>query len=185
MITALLRLTEPNSGRIVIDDVDIHTVGLQLLRSSISVISQDTVLLDGTIKYNLDPFQECDDDWLGQCLHMVGLGDEDSGKTTKVEAGSDSKRCNDHSALNLEFEVKENGANISHGQRALISIARSLVKRSKIVILDEATASVDTLTEQLIQAALQKYKDNKLFTQQISNGLTSLSAEHLAVVWSI
>ncbi|KAJ4248426.1 hypothetical protein NW762_012763 [Fusarium torreyae] len=155
LITALLRLTEPTSGRILIDDVDIHTVGLQLLRSSMSVISQDAVLLAGTIRYNLDPFQQFDDAWLGQCLRMVGLGDESDSKDTEAE-GSDSEKGHAGSALNLDSEVKENGANISHGQRALISIARALVRRSKIVILDEATASIDGRADKKLQSILSE-----------------------------
>lgn len=157
VITALLRLTEPSKGRIVIDDVDIHTVGLHLLRSSMSVISQDAVLLAGTIRYNLDPFQQYDDEWLAHCLRMVGLGGDDN-KASAEEAGSDSEKDTGHrgSVLHLDSEVKENGSNISHGQRSLISIARALVKRSKIVILDEATASIDGRADKEIHAMLQE-----------------------------
>ena len=160
MITALLRLAEPTEGRILIDDVNIHTVGLHLLRSNISVISQDAVLLAGTIRYNLDPFQQYDDTWLAQCLRMVGLGDDENdtkaAEGSTAEVGSDSEKGRDHagSVLNLDSEVKENGANISHGQRALISIARALVRRSKIVILDEATASIDSRADKKLQTVL-------------------------------
>ncbi|TPX09118.1 uncharacterized protein E0L32_001619 [Thyridium curvatum] len=157
LITALLRLTEPSKGRIVIDDVDIHTVGLHLLRSNMSVISQDAVLLAGTIRYNLDPFQQYDDEWLVHCLRMVGLGGDDN-KASTEEADSDPEKDTGHrgSVLHLDSEVKENGSNISHGQRSLISIARALVKRSKIVILDEATASIDGRADKEIHAMLQE-----------------------------
>ncbi|KAH7166579.1 P-loop containing nucleoside triphosphate hydrolase protein [Dactylonectria macrodidyma] len=169
LISALLRITEPTSGKILIDGVDIHTVGLHLLRSSLSVISQDAVLLAGTIRYNLDPFQQYDDAWLCQCLRRVGLVDDQSGtdgsSTGKPgnEAGSDSygpekssdsESSQDSLNLNLDSEVKENGANISHGQRSLISIARALVRRSRIVILDEATASIDGRADTKLQAML-------------------------------
>ncbi|RMD44640.1 hypothetical protein DV735_g585, partial [Chaetothyriales sp. CBS 134920] len=133
LITALLRLTEPTSGRIMIDDVDIHTVGLELLRSRMSVISQDAVLLGGTIRYNLDPFHQYGDSWLGECLEMDNVA-----------------------PLTLDFEVKDNGSNISHGQRALISIARALVRRCKIVILDEATASIDGRADKQLQTMLTR-----------------------------
>ncbi|RSM11839.1 hypothetical protein CDV31_006607 [Fusarium ambrosium] len=160
LITALLRITEPTTGKILIDGVDIHTVGLHLLRSSLSVISQDAILLAGTIRYNLDPFQQYDDDWLRQCLRRVGLDQPDNSST---ELPSDCEKnpgseisIKGNSTLTLDSEVKENGANISHGQRSLISIARALVRKSKIVILDEATASIDGRTDTEIQVMLSE-----------------------------
>ncbi|KAF4336771.1 multidrug resistance-associated 1 [Fusarium beomiforme] len=158
LISALLRITEPTSGRILIDGVDIHSVGLHLLRSSLSVISQDAVLLAGTIRYNLDPFQQHDDAWLQQCLDRVGLcrssteQDEEPGEKEKNDSDSGSEG----SGLNLDSEVKENGSNISQGQRSLISIARALVRKSKIVILDEATASIDGRADAKLQVMLNE-----------------------------
>ncbi|KAM4059836.1 ABC transporter transmembrane domain-containing protein [Hirsutella rhossiliensis] len=171
LVSALLRITEPTSGKILIDGVDIHTVGLHLLRSSLSVISQDAVLLAGTIRYNLDPFQQYGDDWLHQCLRRVGLagGQPDTNGTSSSgqddEIGSDScelKKSHDSGSsgggpsLNLDSEVKENGANVSQGQRSLISIARALVRRSRIVILDEATASIDGRADTALQIMLNE-----------------------------
>lgn len=140
--------------------MDIHTVGLHLLRSNLSVISQDAILLAGTIRYNLDPFQQYDDEWLRQCLRRVGLDQPDS--SSIVEQGSDCEKNHGSElsagspSLTLDSEVKENGANISHGQRSLISIARALVRRSKIVILDEATASIDGRTDMELQVMLNE-----------------------------
>ncbi|KAK0751378.1 P-loop containing nucleoside triphosphate hydrolase protein [Schizothecium vesticola] len=161
LISALLRIAEPTSGRILIDDVDIHTVGLHLLRSSLSVISQDAVLLAGTIRYNLDPFQGYDDIWLHQCLQRVGLvdsqpGTPDASSPSGLEKIHDSDSGSCSRGLTLDSEVKENGVNLSHGQRSLISIARALVRRSRIVILDEATASIDGRADTEIQAMLSK-----------------------------
>ncbi|CAK7233340.1 hypothetical protein SBRCBS47491_008575 [Sporothrix bragantina] len=169
LITALLRLAEPRSGRILIDGVDIGTIGLHILRSNISVISQDAVLLAGTIRYNLDPFQEHDDAWLVQCLRMVGLDEQEENEKTKdvadaiINESSDKESTEKASAapiLHLDFEVKENGANISHGQRSLISIARALVRKSKIVILDEATASIDGRADRRLQTMLGQIMGN-------------------------
>jgi ATP-binding cassette subfamily C (CFTR/MRP) protein 1 len=171
VVSALLRIAEPTSGKILIDGVDIHTIGLQLLRSSLSVINQDAVILAGTIRYNLDPFQQYDDDWLHQCLRRVGLAGEqpDAHKTNSKwqdsEIGSDSYELmkNNNSefsssrmSLGLDSEVKENGANISQGQRSLISIARALVRQSRIVILDEATASIDSRADTELQGMLNE-----------------------------
>jgi ATP-binding cassette, subfamily C (CFTR/MRP), member 1 len=170
VISALLRNTEPTSGKIVIDGVDIHTVGLRLLRSSLSVISQDAVLLAGTIRYNLDPFQQYDDVWLQKCLSRVKLADSDEQKdtpsaspsptasedidTSELEKQETALSGRGTGGLRLDFEVKENGANISQGQRSLISIARALVRRSKIVIMDEATASIDGRADAQLQQML-------------------------------
>lgn len=170
MISALLRNTEPTSGKIVIDGIDIHTIGLSLLRSSMSVISQDAVLLAGTIRYNLDPFQQYDDAWLQKCLSRVKLAGSDEQK--EIPDASPSPTSSEDSnelekqetvlsgrgtgGLSLDFEVKENGANISQGQRSLISIARALVRRSKIVIMDEATASIDGRADAQLQEMLNE-----------------------------
>lgn len=170
MISALLRNTEPTSGKIVIDGVDIHTIGLSLLRSSMSVISQDAVLLAGTIRYNLDPFQQYDDAWLQKCLSRVKLAQSDEQQdiangipspastedTTELEKQQTVQSVRGTGGLSLDFEVKENGANISQGQRSLISIARALVRRSKIVIMDEATASIDGRADAQLQEMLNE-----------------------------
>lgn len=169
MISALLRNTEPTSGKIVIDGVDIHTIGLSLLRSSMSVISQDAVLLAGTIRYNLDPFNQYDDAWLQKCLGRVKLAQSDekdgvnalssptfSEDTIALEKQETAQSVRGTGGLSLDFEVKENGANISQGQRSLISIARALVRRSKIVIMDEATASIDGRADAQLQKMLNE-----------------------------
>ncbi|KAH6838393.1 P-loop containing nucleoside triphosphate hydrolase protein [Chaetomium sp. MPI-CAGE-AT-0009] len=171
LISALLRMTEPTNGKILIDGVDIHTVGLHLLRSSMSVISQDAVLLAGTIRYNLDPLQQYDDGWLHQCLRRVGLagsqpdtdGTSSTGQDKEIGSGSsDSEKNHDFEPsggsgnLTLDSEVKEGGANLSHGQRSLISIARALVRRSRILILDEATASIDGRADAELQVMLNE-----------------------------
>lgn len=185
MIAALLRVTEPTSGRICIDGVDIYTIGLHLLRSSLSVISQDAVLLAGTVRYNLDPFQQYDDSWLNECLKRVGLARSQeitektdlSDETNEVSSDSsdDKKDPIQGSGLTLDSDVKENGSNISQGQRALISIARALVRRSKIVILDEATASIDGKADTELQA---------MFTEMLGDATVITVAHRLDTIVS-
>jgi ABC-type multidrug transport system fused ATPase/permease subunit len=171
VISALLRLAEPTSGKILIDGIDIRTVGLHVLRCSLSVISQDAVMLAGTVRYNLDPLQQHDDTWLHECLVKVGLVNKSSNASratssdqdTKVkseerdvEKENDSNYSNTPPSLTLDSEIRENGANISQGQRSLISMARALVRRSKIVILDEATASIDGKADMELQVMLKQ-----------------------------
>ncbi|PHH77501.1 hypothetical protein CDD82_3482 [Ophiocordyceps australis] len=135
LVSALLRMTEATSGRILVDGVNVSTVGLHLLRSSLSVISQDAMLLAGTIRYNLDPLQQYQDDWLNQCLTRVGLLPP---------------------RFALDSPVEGNGANMSQGQRCLLSMARALVRRSKLVIFDEATASIDGKADAKLQDMLKQ-----------------------------
>jgi ATP-binding cassette, subfamily C (CFTR/MRP), member 1 len=113
--------------------IDISTLGLRDLRSKISIIPQDPLLFSGTIRSNLDPFDLYDDAHLWDALRRSYLVD-DAEKSEKSDGTSTPK-----SRFTLDSVVESEGANLSQGERSLLSIARALVKDSKVVILDEAT----------------------------------------------
>ncbi|KAK0469891.1 ABC transporter [Desarmillaria tabescens] len=147
IMTALYRLVELSSGSIHIDGVDISTVGLTELRKSLSIIPQDALLFSGTLRSNLDPFNSHDDAKLWDALKRSYLV-ESPAKTVADENGDVSTPIN---RFSLDTVIEDEGANLSIGQRSLVSLARALVKDSRILILDEATASVDYETDRNIQ----------------------------------
>ena len=141
MCLCLFRIIEANSGSISIDDIDISKLGLEYLRENLTIIPQEPTLIQGTLRENVDPGNKYTDDEIINAFNEVGLDYLIKSK-------------------GINYVIVENGNNLSIGEKQLLCIARAMLRKSKVVLMDEATSSIDYSTETLIQNSISKVLKN-------------------------
>ena len=177
LVGTVMRLVDSTTGHMYIDGLDTSQIGLHDLRPRISVIPQTPFLFSGTVRKNLDPWNQHSDQEIWEALRATGLDGcvssqrrvEDEIKIKNEKGDEENNECLEDGS-GLESIVEEGGMNFSTGERQLLCLARAILQRNKILIMDEATANIDLETDNKVQSAI-----NNEFTKQ---GTTVITIAH-------
>lgn len=159
LVLSLLRFTHIVSGQILYDGIDISKIPRRRLREALTIIPQEATLFNGTVESNLDPTgrvpKEILEKALENCKGIASFSSDDSSDETAVDGADDGSVRGQSQGISLSTPVDARGENFSHGQRQVLSLCRALIRQSKLMLLDEATASMDYETDKGIQQVLR------------------------------
>ncbi|TFB03632.1 ATP-binding cassette transporter abc4 [Trichoderma ghanense] len=159
LVLSLLRFTHIVSGQILYDGIDITKVPRRRLREGLTIIPQEATLFNGTVESNLDPTGRVPrpilEKALENCKGIASFSSDDSSDETIVDGADDGSVRGQSQGISLSTPVDARGENFSHGQRQVLSLCRALIRQSKLMLLDEATASMDYETDKGIQQVLR------------------------------
>ncbi|KAK0587930.1 hypothetical protein LWI29_031401 [Acer saccharum] len=169
LISVLFRLVEPTEGEIIIDDLNITSIGLHDLRSHLAIIPQDPTLFSGSVRFNLDPLSQYTDHeiWevLGKCHLREVIQEKEEGLDSLGEKVAKIYILLSYKTNKILVAVMEGGSNWSVGQQQLFCLGRAILKRSRILVLDEATASIDNATDCILQKTIRReFADSTVIT---------------------
>ena len=171
----LFRILEAKEGAIYIDDIDISQVGLKKLRSNITIIPQDPTLMEGSLKFNIDPLNNHTEQEIEEVMREIGFW-------YICERNLEENKNKPDEEKGLNMIITENGGNISIGERQLICITRAILRKSKIIIMDEATASIDVNTENIIQKAINNLLNDSTILTIAHRIKTVLNSDRILVL---
>lgn len=154
---ALTRIVELESGQILIDGLNISDLALFDIRNKITIIPQDPTIFQGSLRHNIDPTGQYKDEQIIKLLKKANLQSVLNRQTQKNEDKRKKKNMKPQPPKSeLDFEMEENGKNLSSGEKQLICICRAILRQNKIILMDEATANIDISTEQVIQNLIKQ-----------------------------